>query len=592
MAKTFDPNRVLPGTIELVRAADGTYSTKVVGLETINSLSLPEISDTAAVTKTDTDTKTATEITGDTIQSQTQQAFKTFDRDDGDRIDTTGNMLQQATKLSRNLSDFNPDTASEQFARQAILPGTFDAEKFDETEDKVSIKDPTESVFGRSTLDDEQRARQTTLPDLNVAKPDLNVAKKTNRVTSADVQLGKKDPPGFDFSFLKGDKFKQGTRFNNPVGGVDQIAREVEDLEATKPNQTITVDELQGSLKDLYKNKMNLPGDTKLNIVPDDINFRTLGISAKPSKTRAAKEADFASGTLGITADPAALSTQADQEAAALGIPDRFKGISQEGALAGEGEKQDVKPIKKNALETVSTSLRTTKDSILSNIKTPVMALLDAVVGPESNIQKLNKSYFTDRGDGRIGGNPATDLYAGFNRTSAFGNLEKAGDKRISTREKTIAKKGYGPGDKFYDDTQKMKEQAKDYKKQKAATQKATQGPAGQGGASGTDSGKSKIVCTMMNESYGFGSFRNKIWMKFHGNIAPEYQKGYHKLFLPLVNYAKQKGITNKIIKNILEHIAVHSTIDMRQTLRGKKHILGRLYRKVILPLCYWAGKK
>ncbi len=74
--------------------------------------------------------------------------------------------------------------------------------------------------------------------------------------------------------------------------------------------------------------------------------------------------------------------------------------------------------------------------------------------------------------------------------------------------------------------------------------------------------------------------------------VAPEYQKGYHKLFLPLVNYAKQKGITNKIIKNILEHIAVHSTIDMRQTLRGKRHTLGRLYRKVILPLCYWAGKK
>jgi hypothetical protein len=100
-----------------------------------------------------------------------------------------------------------------------------------------------------------------------------------------------------------------------------------------------------------------------------------------------------------------------------------------------------------------------------------------------------------------------------------------------------------------------------------------------------------KIVCTMMNDSYGFGSFRNKIWMKFHGNIAPEYQKGYHKLFLPLVNYAKQKGITNKIIKNILEHIAVHSTIDMRQTLRGKKHTLGRLYRKIILPLCYWVGR-
>ena len=100
--------------------------------------------------------------------------------------------------------------------------------------------------------------------------------------------------------------------------------------------------------------------------------------------------------------------------------------------------------------------------------------------------------------------------------------------------------------------------------------------------------GSSKIVCTMMNKSYGFGSFRNKIWMKFHKNLSPEYQKGYHKIFLPLVKIAKK----NKIVKKILEHIAVHSTIDMRQSMRGKKHLLGRLYRKIILPICYWAGKK
>ena len=104
----------------------------------------------------------------------------------------------------------------------------------------------------------------------------------------------------------------------------------------------------------------------------------------------------------------------------------------------------------------------------------------------------------------------------------------------------------------------------------------------GQGGGSG------KVVCTMMNKSYGFGSFRNKIWMKFHKDLSPEYQKGYHKIFLPLVKIAKK----NKIVKKILEHIAVHSTIDMRQSMRGKKHLLGRLYRKIILPICYWVGKK
>ena len=106
------------------------------------------------------------------------------------------------------------------------------------------------------------------------------------------------------------------------------------------------------------------------------------------------------------------------------------------------------------------------------------------------------------------------------------------------------------------------------------------------GGGEG-QSNAGKIVCTMMNQSYGFGSFRNKIWMKFHKDLSPEYQKGYHKLFLPLVRIAK----TNKVVKKILEHIAVHSTIDMRQATRGKMHLLGRIYRKILLPLCYFVGK-
>ena len=37
-------------------------------------------------------------------------------------------------------------------------------------------------------------------------------------------------------------------------------------------------------------------------------------------------------------------------------------------------------------------------------------------------------------------------------------------------------------------------------------------GPHGNGG--GGDGGGGKIVCTMMNDSYGFGSFRNKIWLR------------------------------------------------------------------------------
>ena len=96
----------------------------------------------------------------------------------------------------------------------------------------------------------------------------------------------------------------------------------------------------------------------------------------------------------------------------------------------------------------------------------------------------------------------------------------------------------------------------------------------------------------MMNDSYGFGSFRNKIWIKYaKDNLRPEHQKGYHKIFLPLVRYAKQKGVTNKIVKKVLEHIAVHRTIDIRQQSRGKTHLLGRVYRKILEPICYFVGK-
>ena len=91
----------------------------------------------------------------------------------------------------------------------------------------------------------------------------------------------------------------------------------------------------------------------------------------------------------------------------------------------------------------------------------------------------------------------------------------------------------------------------------------------------------------MMNDTYGFGNFRNKIWLRQSKDLAPEYQKGYHKIFLPLVKLSK----TNVVIRKVLEHIAVHRTIDIRQEARGKAHILGRIYRKILEPICYLVGK-
>jgi hypothetical protein len=104
----------------------------------------------------------------------------------------------------------------------------------------------------------------------------------------------------------------------------------------------------------------------------------------------------------------------------------------------------------------------------------------------------------------------------------------------------------------------------------------------------------SKIVCTMMNEEYGFGSYRNAIWLRYGANMpnAEVYQRGYHRLFLPLVAYAKNTGTTNRWVKNALEHIARHRTSDIYLQMKGKRRDkLGRMYRAVLEPLCYLVGK-
>jgi hypothetical protein len=437
-------------------------------------------------------------------------------------------MLQdEAKKTSDMLANVSTPTTIQD---SMIRSNRFDADTFDDQvgskiEEPTRIESPTEKVFRSDT----QRFKE----EFDPTKVDSRLAVDKELKGSAAVQRGQIDPPGIDFSFLGGDRFKGGD------GSTTRAAKEAD--------------------------------------------FASGMIGSDTSATRAAKEADFASGSLGISADPSATRAAKEADFASGTIDRSVTGVK--GPPSQISGPQVEAEVKQSALKTLGNSVTTA----LRNIKTPTMMLVDTLarpVGDSPGAVAHAKNYFTDRGDGRIGGNPATDLYAGFNRVSKFGNLEKAGAKRLATRQKTIERKGYKPGDKFYDDTQKMKDQEKSYKaSKKSAPVTGTTKPGESGGSESTGGGK--IVCTMMNQSYGFGSFRNKIWMKFHKDLSPEYQRGYHRLFLPLVRIAK----TNKIIKNILEHIAIHSTIDMRQTLRGKKHTLGRLYRKILLPLCYWVGK-
>ena len=119
MATTFDPNRVGPGTFQLVRdASTGTYSIQEVGFTKLPSLTLPDLTPT---TTTPTPTPTPDPDTPDVSQPKLPQVggggggdrqdftgesmFKNIQQDA-----TGGDLMQQATQISK--ADIStPDTS-------------------------------------------------------------------------------------------------------------------------------------------------------------------------------------------------------------------------------------------------------------------------------------------------------------------------------------------------------------------------------------------------------------------------------------------------------------------------------------------------
>ena len=103
-----------------------------------------------------------------------------------------------------------------------------------------------------------------------------------------------------------------------------------------------------------------------------------------------------------------------------------------------------------------------------------------------------------------------------------------------------------------------------------------------------------KIVCTAMNKRYGFGGFRNAIWLKYAAdNLTPFHERGYHALFQPLVNYGfGGDGKARQMVRKALEHIARERTADLWAEMRKtKRRALGRSYRAILEPVCWLVGK-
>tara|TARA_R110000772_G_scaffold8870_1_gene29158 strand:- start:995 stop:1837 length:843 start_codon:yes stop_codon:yes gene_type:complete len=116
---------------------------------------------------------------------------------------------------------------------------------------------------------------------------------------------------------------------------------------------------------------------------------------------------------------------------------------------------------------------------------------------------------------------------------------------------------------------------------------------AGLGGSGGGGGGK--IICTAMNHAYGFGSFRNAIWIKYADkHLTKAHEVGYHTLFLPLVDFGFKRGDgkLNLVVRKVLEWGTRHRSTDLRAELRNKKRdTTGRIIRLIFEPLCYAVGK-
>lgn len=109
---------------------------------------------------------------------------------------------------------------------------------------------------------------------------------------------------------------------------------------------------------------------------------------------------------------------------------------------------------------------------------------------------------------------------------------------------------------------------------------------------SDTDPNGKSMVCSAMNRSYGFGSFRNKLWIEQSKNLDPAYERGYHAIALPLIAFAYAgESFPRRAVKTFLEHAARRRTADIWKQKRGRRDWIGACERAIIEPICYLVGK-
>lgn len=127
------------------------------------------------------------------------------------------------------------------------------------------------------------------------------------------------------------------------------------------------------------------------------------------------------------------------------------------------------------------------------------------------------------------------------------------------------------------------------------ASSDASAAPGGEGDGGGGGGGGGKIICTAMNDLYGLPYKENKVWTGYSTRyLTPAHQRGYHQLFLPLVNFGFKSGDgkLNLAVRRALVWVGKNRTQVLQDKLAGKvtnkwHHLLNNVAEKI----CYFFGR-
>ena len=353
-----------------------------------------------------------------------------------------------------------------------------------------------------------------------------------------------------------------------------------------------------------------------------EATVRSAGDNSTYNQMSDAEKNAIATGTSGMTFTGA---TGTEQYTTPRTISDQNKYLGQSFTKPQTGL-QKVQSAVQNTVGSVVDSVKNNKSvqmagKVLGFAINPVMAGAKMVAGmlpKDSPTDTFNRGYFPTNDTGRIGTNPANDVFGGMNAVSAFGNVGVAAQNRVETRNKTVEKNKNNWSqekiDKFNKTTETFQNQVNQYNKDKKSNDDDNApGSAASGGANVSDksgntysgaaygyneaaeksdgggsSGGGRVICADLHRT---GELSTKDWIrdtKFtFKTLSKTHVKGYLLWAEPTVKHMQKYPRYRKMWK----HIAQHRANDIAWRLNeGKFDLLGRIYAGIGEPVCWALG--